>query len=1214
MGTRNKWGVSALAAILAISPVAMVAQAEVTVGKGEVTDKPHNNKLDKALQAIEKNDKKVRIIVELDGEPTVMVAKNRGQLYKQLRKAERQQLEQQVEQKQQAIQQSVERDAPSFEVLENFTTVFNGFSAEIEAKDLENIAATAGVKAVYTSNEYEAPKEKPEMIYSKELVQAQQAWHNYGVKGEGMVVAVIDSGVDPSHKDFILTDASQAEITKQEVNSLVADGSVQQGQFFTEKVPFGYNYMDENTEIVDFNAETGMHGMHVAGTVAANGDEENGGIKGVAPEAQVLAMKVFGNDPSIPTTYADIYVKAIDDAIKLGADVINMSLGSTAGYVDEESAEAQAISRAMDSGVLVAISAGNSDMYGSGYFYPTAENQDYGLVGSPSVSTNSLSVASFENSNVTAYSFNATADGTSLGQMQYLTANDVNPLRVLNEPTEVVYAGLGKAEDFANIDVNGKIALISRGDISFVEKGLYAQAAGAKAVLIHNNTAGTINMASDPAITIPYMSMLQQDGLALKAQLDAGKKVEVAFNGDFITMPNDNAGKMSDFSSWGTTPNLDFKPEITAPGGNIFSTLNNNEYGLNSGTSMASPHVAGGAALLFERIDKDFGVTGTERVALAKKILMNTAKPVEMAAGEFVSPRRQGAGLMQLANALANEVVVTSTATGEGKVALKEIEGNTFTFTLQAQNYGDEAKTYDVDVNLQVDALTQSSGFIITAPNIIGSEVVTNTVSMDAVDSITIPANSTKEFTITADISQLEAFKQYFTNGFFVDGFVTLEDPNEEVTGNPDLAVPFTGFNGEWDDAPIFDKYAWDEKAYWGYTALADEQGTFLNGGGNFDTARFGFSPNNDGERDVVTPVFSLLRNAKNFKLDVVDAHNNVVRTIRTAENLRKHYSNTAPNVPYTFSSLYTWDGQINGKVAADGAYTLRLNAVIDYDGAQWQSLDFPVKIDTLAPQATATYKDGTVTLSDVSDGAGTGAEHWQVFVNGTATSEVLPIGTTSYQFATAPATKDIITVQVTDTARNTTTLEVAQTPPVVVDTTKPIVSILTPGLLQAMNARTIEVTGTITDQSTIKSVTVNGELATFTNTDFKHTLTFKKDGVYSIKAKAVDAYDNAIEVGRKVLIDATKPKLQIKNNYKNNSKSDAETVTVTIGDNYDELRLTVNGDEKFNKSQSVNDLKNYSTTLNIPLALEKGKNTFTFTLTDVAGNVSTQTITINRK
>lgn len=1197
--------------MLALTPAALTAQADVSIGKGEVKQKPGKGNIDKALQDVKNPHEKVRVIVELDEAPTVIVAKNRGQLYKQLRKAERQQLEQQVEQKQEAIQRNVKTEAP-IEVLESFTTVFNGFSAEVEAQYVEQIAETAGVKAVYLSNEYEAPKEKPQMVDSTKLVQAQQAWQDYGVKGEGMVVAVLDSGVDPYHQDFKLTDNGTAELTKDEVNAMITDSSVHKGQFFTEKVPFGYNYMDGNTDIIDVNPETGMHGMHVAGTVGANG-EEGVGIKGVAPESQILAMRVFGGDPDLPTTYADIYIKAIDDAIKLGADVINMSLGSTAGYVNEESAEAQAITRATDSGVLVAISAGNSDMYGSDYFYPFAENPDYGLVGSPSVSNNSLSVASFENTHVTSYKFSYYVDGAEAGAFQYISASDVDPLDALQGEVAVVDAGLGREADFENIDVAGKIALISRGENTFVEKTLNAQNAGAVGVLIYNNAPGTLSMATDAAVDIPQLALTQADGNALKEQLTAGKDVTIAFNGEFLTLPNPLAGKMSDFSSWGITPNLDFKPEITAPGGNIFSTLNDNKYGINSGTSMAAPHVAGGAALLFERIDKEFGVTGTARTALAKQLLMNTSEPVKMEAGDYVSPRRQGAGLMQLADALENEVIVTSTASGEGKVALKEIEGDAFTFTLQAKNYGDEAKSYDVDVAVQVDALTEASGFVITAPNIIGSDVVTNTVDISAVDSITIPANSTASFTVTADISALEEYKEFFTNGFFVDGFVTLTDPNEEVTGNPNLVVPFTGFNGEWDDAPIFDKYMWDDTSYWGATALADEQGHFINGGGQFDMTRFGFSPNNDGVRDKAVPVYSLLRNAKQLKVDVLDANGNVVRTIRSAENLRKHYTNIAPNLPYTFNTQFGWDGMINGKKAADGQYTLRVSGVIDYEGAEWQSLDFPVKVDTVAPTATAVLKDNVVTLSNIAD-AGTGADYWQVFVDGKAVSEQLPMTTTSYTLSAAP-TGDVTAV-VTDVARNSATIAITgeMTPPVVVDNKKPVVRIKTPDLLEAIAAKKVTVSGTLEDQSDIKAVTVNGEKATFTNTTFTHDVTFKKDGVYDIKVKAVDAYDNTMEVGRKVLIDTTKPKLSIKNNYKNNSKNDIEKVNVTISDNYDALRLTVNGDEKYRKSASVNALKNFSHSIAIPLSLEKGKNTFTFELEDIAGNISTQTITITRK
>jgi lactocepin len=164
-------------------------------------------------------------------------------------------------------------------------------------------------------------------------------------------------------------------------------------------------------------------------------------------------------------------------------------------------------------------------------------------------------------------------------------------------------------------------------------------------------------MASDPSIKIPQLFILKNFGDTLVTQLDTGKKVQIAFKRDEMQAPSPTAGQMSDFTSWGVTPNLDFKPEITAPGGNILSTLNDNSYGMMSGTSMAAPYVAGGSTLVEERVDKDFGVAGLARTKMTKNILMNTSRPQEDISslskqlgieGIPYSPRRQGAGLMDL--------------------------------------------------------------------------------------------------------------------------------------------------------------------------------------------------------------------------------------------------------------------------------------------------------------------------------------------------------------------------------------------------------------------------------------------------------------------------------------------------------------------------------------------------------------------------------------
>jgi lactocepin len=133
---------------------------------------------------------------------------------------------------------------------QNFTTAVNGFSGIVEYGQVAALRKVDGVTKVTIANEYQRPETSPEMKYSKDIVQAQATWDDYGVKGEGMVVAVVDTGIDPSHKDMVLTDTSKSDLTKAEVEAAAKDKGVL-GQFFTEKVPYGYNYYDENNEILD---------------------------------------------------------------------------------------------------------------------------------------------------------------------------------------------------------------------------------------------------------------------------------------------------------------------------------------------------------------------------------------------------------------------------------------------------------------------------------------------------------------------------------------------------------------------------------------------------------------------------------------------------------------------------------------------------------------------------------------------------------------------------------------------------------------------------------------------------------------------------------------------------------------------------------------------------------------------------------------------------
>lgn len=956
----------------------------------------------------------VRVTVEMEGDAPIAIATKKNVKFGDLSVAEKKELIKEAKEKKKKAKTAMKDKKINAKYLHEFDIVVNGFSAEVKYGDIEEIKKLPNVKKVMISNQYERPIDQPDMVYSKELVEAQQAWNDYGYKGEGMVIGVIDSGVDHTHQDMVLTDDTEVALTVDKVNQLITDGGLP-GLYYTEKVPYGYNYMDKNHEYTDNYPGASSHGMHVAGTVGANGDEANGGIVGIAPEAQILNLKVFGNDPEMQYTYGDIYIAAIDDAVKLGADVLNMSLGASAGFVSQDDPEQQAVTRAVENGIMMSISSGNANMFGDGFFYPYASNPDYGVNGSPGVAYDSLQVASFENTFMSIDKLEYSINGGENVAAGYMSAGSVAP--TVGATVELVDAGLGKPEDFEGKDVEGKFALIQRGEIDFVTKALNAQSAGAAGAIVYNNTDGMVNMASDPAIVIPQLFLAKADGDALVAALRNSQTATITFSGDKTAVPNAEAGKVSSFSSWGLTPNLDFKPEITAPGGQIYSTLNNGEYGVKSGTSMAAPHVSGGSALILQRVDEAFNLVGRDRIALAKKLLMNTSVPVELE-GVPVSPRRQGAGLMQLHAALSTPVIVTESTTNEPKVALKEVSENVVTFTLTATNLSDEAVAYEVSANAMSDIPVNAGGFYVNLPNDYGSLDLEGvaTVNGEAVSMINVPANGTVSFNVTLDVSGWDsALKNYYENGYWLDGFVTLKDPTDN---HPTLTVPYAGFKGEWDAAPIFDLPMWDAMSYYGMTGVVTSLGDGDYGFIGENPSELVFSPNGDGVLDDAGLILSFMRNAKEVSFNVLDAHSRLVDTIYTESYIRKDYYDGGNGSYYKLSSDWMWDGKINGKKAADGQYYLQAVGIIDYEGAEAQSIEIPLLLDTTAPKIDADINRGKRKLTvSVDDGKGSGVAAWQVLVDGKDVTGILT-DVSEYELTNIHPSQ-VVTVYVEDFAGN---------------------------------------------------------------------------------------------------------------------------------------------------------------------------------------------------
>lgn len=893
------------------------------------------------LEELGNPEEKVRIIVELRDIPATMKLEDGVQPSEELIQS--------VKDAQKPIQEEVINETGE-DVRHTFGNLINGFSMEVKRKDIEKIKDVDGVVDVREVNVY-----YPDMSSAKEFTQALNIWNDYGYKGEGLVVSVIDTGIDPSHKDMKLSDKSKAKLNEENTN-------IGLGKFYTDKVPYGYNFADENDEIVDLTGS--MHGMHVAGIVAANASEENvtgnKGVQGVAPEAQVLAMKVFTNNPEIEGAYSDDIIAALEASVELDADIINMSLGSDSGYRDPEDPEQVAIKNATDDGVICVVSAGNSAT--STYPYIINGVSDIAVVGSPGLAADALQVASSENSIITLAALEATI-GNERKLMGY-TQCDIEPTEVFSSDNELtlVDCGLGKVEDFEGKDLSGKAALISRGDIDFIDKQINAQSAGASAVIIYNNVpnkAPINNMTTHPSIKIPVVFITQEDANLLKNRpLDEAK---ISFKGDVVNTVNPQATLMSDFTSWGPAPNLEFAPQITAPGGNIYSTLNNNSYGSMSGTSMSAPHASGATALIIQGL-KETGIKleGRELVEFVKKTIINTAETLTEtnAFGEEnipYSPRRQGSGMIQAKEAIKNRVLVTDES-GQATVSLKEI-GNTTTFKLTLTNYSDKEERYTVE----------SLGDVLTAftPTMIGRDFTHEYMAFDTVldgasisfdnNKITVPANGTVDLNVTLNV------EEGTVSNNFVEGFIKFISENEDT---PSLVVPYMGYYGDWSAETIIDGAAWNAESvtishsfavtevlgvpsYLGY-AGKDEVGNII-----IDPDKIAISPNEDELGDEFVPALYFLRNAKEISVDLLDENKNVIaENIAGGVDFRK---NVFSSIGGDMASIYadiSWDGKVynnetgNEEVVEEGQYYLNYKAKVDGDNTYYQDFIMPVKVD----------------------------------------------------------------------------------------------------------------------------------------------------------------------------------------------------------------------------------------------------------------------------
>lgn len=922
----------------------------------------------------------------------------------------------------QQMVQRLEKRLKPFQVLYTLDLLSVGFRAKTTYENAKEIAKMKEVRHIEIASQYKAAKggkkaarAKNRMANSLITIESSQIYSKYS--GKNQIIAIVDSGADVEHKAFQIPEGFSGKLTKEKVDQFLKGKQKNRGGYINAKFPYVCNYADGGGTNVKTKID---HGQHIAGIIGATEirmpDKNATKARGIAPDAQLLIMNIATEDDELIKNYTP----AIEDAVKLGATAVNLSLGEYAGKVTNANREmGEVIKTAGEAGCILAIAAGNEGAVGSlDHLKPSVFNPDYSTVDTPAVADKSFAVASVENSVSYGGQICLYTDDATVHKRQYSYAFNSNSNRLALGDEKYDLTQLS-GEDMKTLATGGAAPDTVQGKMVLLEKSAQVNAAsvrklkhkGAKGILVYNDEEGG-NEQFQLFIAVyegfPIVKVSRAAGESMLEEIKgypAG--VKISFPDEVFDIVKADGGGISDFSSWGLSDEGTFKPEITAPGGDIYSTVFQNEYGFKSGTSMATPHVAAGFALIKQRVDEEFpDLSQTERVSLTKQILMSTAEPKAMAEegkeSVLVSPRHQGAGVMKLQKAVNTKVVVSNTEKDSRNcsVILKDV-GEKFDFGVRLENLSQEPLKYRGKLYVNTDQ-TAEGKFTLKPKKLYEKEL----------EEVEIPAKNTKDVAVSVDIGPYAAnLSAEMPNGYFVEGFVVFED----VTGKEaTVSIPFAGFKGSWEELPVLEPAIYDrvyddgqKKPFWYDPILGpaefthfktnlDQKEIIAGTKGTFDIKEREFlpltlSPNQDGKGDFLQFYGIFLRNYVDPEFYLCEAEGETA-----GKELEKLSHYTQQNTPYdlgykacvrpTIPGLVladthnTWKFsgvKKTGEAYEDGTYFLKFKAKASgtkKDGSAYKEQEYAYKVilDTRAPEIVdLSHADGTWTFRIKEEGSG---------------------------------------------------------------------------------------------------------------------------------------------------------------------------------------------------------------------------------------------------
>ena len=859
---------------------------------------------------------------------------------------------------------------------------------EGRVSDVATPDAEGGVESTQTGGQDPANLSAHLMMHVDQVAQ----------KGEGKVIAVIDTGVDMTHPAFTGELAGTPPLTPQKVAAMTSQlGEGKTGVYVSQKFPFAYDYADGDNDASPAKTPYASHGTHVAGIASGNADK----IVGTAPNAQVIVAKVTRSEDDALLDSA--LLASLDDMLVLHPDVINLSLGWTAGMDSEaDSVYATVYKKLQEAGITVNAASGNafSTGYGnnSGKGLPYASDPDSSVMDEPATYSSVVAVASVEN----ALLRNAfTVNGKDIGYQRARGLNGEKVAFFSDLPAgtyEYVDAGFASEEDAAALKAKypdglaGKIALVSRGNMTYQKKveNLYdLKPAG---IVVYNNVSvGSLIAMNLTTQDMPAAFISQADG---QAMLDAPERTLTIAEGQVL--PQSSIYEASEFSSWGVSPDLRLKPEIAAPGGEVFSSIPNGAYEQTSGTSMATPQMAGISAIVLQRVQSDplfASMSARQQADVVQNLIMGTARPLTDAAqttGALYSPRKQGAGLVDALAATTSSVYPTVVGAPEQSRPKADLGDGTkgWHFDVTLHNLSGVPATYE----LSSQALSEivDGGFFTQHSSDWrgkGVEITYSGAASASAEGATVTVPASGEATVGIDVAPGSEFASYVAentpNGTFLDGFVRFAS---RTASQPDLAVPYLGFYGDWGKAPIFDALASDGGAHTRASAIVNgKTGDSLGYNPLVKVAERTGDPN--PRRYVIS------RSTASGAPTILEPRTG---TLRSVHSLTSTYTNEAGETVFSvtnhrnWKSLYLTSTEENTWVEAyhestafdanadpfaqlpDGAYTLRIAASNDGPSSARQSISYDFRLDTKAPVISdlvySGKDEGFVVTFDVTD------------------------------------------------------------------------------------------------------------------------------------------------------------------------------------------------------------------------------------------------------